>query len=688
MKFKNLSLKNIRSYESADISFSDGAVLLSGDIGSGKTSILQAIEYSLFGLQPGQKGSSLLRNNSDSGEVILDFEIDGAEIKIERKLKRTSKTVANDYAAITVDGERVESSITEIKTKILSLLGYPSEFIKKNNLLYRYTVYTPQEQMKEIILEDPEIRLNILRHVFGIDKYRQIRENTSVLLNNMKEELKILQGETKYLDDDRTRILAKKEHILSLEKILGEKALLLESNKAKRKLIEKEIAELGNEIKEKERFEKEIEKTNILVSTKRENLNLLNKELEELKIYLSQAKDTFLEADYKNILSKMQEKKEAIEKISSLKISSLASINSLQKTKEETLEKRQRLFQIDICPTCLQDVPEAHKHNIMNETENSVSEINKQILNLEAETKKISSSLEAERISLDYLESEKSRMEILKSKIEYLEKSKSKILQMEQQKISMERDISLLEKHIFSLKEQALAFSKFDNLSNIRNAELKLSFMQEKNSEISLAETKKEFELTKAEILDLEIRLVDKEKALKRISNLTELSDWLSNKFLALIEFTERNVLVNIRSEFSEIFNKWFQILVPADSFEVHIDESFTPLMIKDETEMDYAFLSGGERTAVALAYRLALNQTINSLLSKIKTRDIVILDEPTDGFSDTQLQRMKYVLKELNARQLIIVSHEQKIEEFADSMIKVRKDAGQSHIVEEDVKI
>jgi len=54
------------------------------------------------------------------------------------------------------------------------------------------------------------------------------------------------------------------------------------------------------------------------------------------------------------------------------------------------------------------------------------------------------------------------------------------------------------------------------------------------------------------------------------------------------------------------------------------------------------------------LAYRLALNQVLNSLLSKIKTRDFVILDEPTDGFSDQQLDKMRDVLNELKVKQLI----------------------------------
>src|SRR3989338_290997 len=121
MKIKKLSLKNIRSYEFEEIIFPEGSLLLSGDVGSGKTSILLAIEYALFGLQPGQTGSALLRNNTDIAEVILEMQIEDKDIKIERKLKRGSKSINNDFAAITVNGKRSECSITELKSRVLKL---------------------------------------------------------------------------------------------------------------------------------------------------------------------------------------------------------------------------------------------------------------------------------------------------------------------------------------------------------------------------------------------------------------------------------------------------------------------------------------------------------------------------------------------------------------------------------------
>jgi len=52
-------------------------------------------------------------------------------------------------------------------------------------------------------------------------------------------------------------------------------------------------------------------------------------------------------------------------------------------------------------------------------------------------------------------------------------------------------------------------------------------------------------------------------------------------------------------------------------------------------------------------------------------------LDEPTDGFSEQQLDKMRDVLQELDVAQLVIVSHEQKIEGFVDNVIRLKKSNG-----------
>jgi len=680
MRIKKIKIKNIRSYENLNLEFPEGSLLLSGDVGSGKTSILLAVEYALFGLQPGKTGSALLRNDSLIGEVTLELELNRKEITIERKLKK-SKSVTNDYSSITIDGEKQECSTTELKTKIISLLGYPAEFIKKNNILYRYTVYTPQEQMKHIILEDSEVRLNILRHIFGIDKYKTIKENLAILLSKLKEDIKIFQIELTTLDSDKVLLLEKNIFLSELEQKIKKQSNLISEKIKKRKDIEKESLELEQKIKEKEKLETELEKTKVMYASKRDNLSTIQRELKEIESSHSESREIFNEDDLKSSLKNIDFISSKIETNQNLYIEVMGKINSLRQRKVEALEKKDRVFKIDMCPTCLQDVPIAHKHNILNETEKSIAELTKDIAKLEekiSEIFPITKKLKEDKI---YLEEKKVRLQILKSHLSEFEKTNKKIIEINKVKETLEKDIALLSQQLEILKSEIFNYSKYNSLFKSKQNELKMAFVEEKNAEIYLAELKKEVEWTYNNIRDLDLAIKQKEQKKENLSGLLELNDWLSSHFSNLIGFTERNVMLKLRNEFSKLFGKWFNLLVQ-DAFEVRIDENFTPIIIMSGAEMDYSFLSGGERTAVALAYRLALNQIINSVMTTIKTRDIVILDEPTEGFSDTQIDKIRDVLEELSINQLIIVSHEQKIEGFVDHIIKIKKEDNSSFLV------
>lgn len=192
--------------------------------------------------------------------------------------------------------------------------------------------------------------------------------------------------------------------------------------------------------------------------------------------------------------------------------------------------------------------------------------------------------------------------------------------------------------------------------------------------EIRSAEKRKEVEMLKKQVEEIGLEIAQKEGIREQMAKLRNLQDWLEGKFLPLITLTETNVMITLRRDFSKIFNEWFSTLV-SDSLSVRLDEDFTPVIVNQDYEIDYEFLSGGERTAVALAYRLALNKIINSMLSKLKTKDVIILDEPTDGFSEQQLDKMRDIFEQLEAKQIILVSHEQKIEGFVDSIIRIKKD-------------
>src|SRR3989344_5001049 len=142
MKLNKIKLQNIRSYLSEEIEFPEGSVLLSGDIGSGKSTILLAIDFALFGLRKGSlSGGSLLRNGKNVGGVELYFEIDGKSVVVKRNLKRRNDSIVQDAGYIILNGVKKEGTALEIKDSVLNLLNYPRELLTKSkSLVYRYTV--------------------------------------------------------------------------------------------------------------------------------------------------------------------------------------------------------------------------------------------------------------------------------------------------------------------------------------------------------------------------------------------------------------------------------------------------------------------------------------------------------------------------------------------------------------------
>jgi len=673
MKIKKITLNNIRSYSSESLILPSGSTLLSGDVGAGKTTILLAIEHAFFGLQPGQRGSSLLSNKEDEGSIILDFEIDNQEITIERKLKRGSKTITQDYASLTINGQKEELSVTELKIKVLNLLGYPEDFLKKTNILYRYTVYSPQEEMKSIILEDPEKRIDLLRHIFGVDKYKNIKDNISIVALKLREKSRLLQSESNMLNDELKRL----EDYKIRKEDLGKKQVIFKIELKEKKEIhqkkDNEFKEIQKKLFEKQKLETEIDKTNLLITNKRQAFIEKSQDLERIKkdksLYV-----VFNEQEYNLLINEIKSSKEYLESLNNELISCTASIQSISSKKEQDFDRRKRIFSIDFCPTCLQNVSENHKHNILNETENDIVSSEKILKELTEKKSILSKNILSLKGKLLDFENTKSRKDIEKARTQDLTVLKEKEQSLEKIIDSTQKDIKILDEHVSNIKSSLLAFSNLDSNIHLKDRERAQALSDENNTEIKLAGISKELEVIDRE-MQVTINKLAKRQELQDMSQRTSLFEqWLSEDFTSFISNVEKNIMVNVRKEFSRLFNKWFSMLT-TDSFSVNLDENFTPVIMQSGFEIDYAYLSGGERTAIALAYRLALNQIINMIHSKIKTKDLLILDEPTDGFSEQQLDKIRDILKELNVAQLIIVSHERKIESFVDNIIKITKD-------------
>ena len=683
MILKKLQIENLRSYENQEIEFPKGSTLLSGDIGSGKTTILLAIEFALFGLQPSQKGSSLLRNGKDNGGVVLEFEIEEKNIIIERSLKRGKKSIAQDCAIITIDNERFEGSVTEIKSRVLKLLNYPVEFSKKTNLLYKFTVYTPQEEMKQIILESGETRLNTLRHVFGIDKYKRITENASLLAIKMREKIRLYEGMIYDLEENQQELKKKQGDLIGFKEKQKQSLKDYELAVSFSKLKESEVDEVKGKIDEKKSFENEKSKSEMMISEKKQQITSLENNIQGLRLQVEEAKKiSFNEQEFSSLNDRInyQETKEADLQKEYIQI--ISKINTQESKKKETDDLKNKISDLQNCPTCLQEVSENYKKNIFSKADEEIKQVQKNINELALRKNQLIEQIEVVKKTKEEYKKKKSEMELLKVKSENFKEKEQRIIEIEKQKELIEKDKQMLEKHVKVIETSILDYSKYDSIFEKRCNELNEAKAKEESMAIKKAEINKEIQLLEQGIKERQEKIKKKQKIKKKTEKIRELEYWISEKFLDLVLFTEKQVMLTLKEEFSKLFSRWFSILV-SESLSAKLDDSFSPIIEQQDYELDYSFLSGGERTAIALAYRLSLNQVINSILSNIKTSNLVILDEPTDGFSAPQLDKIRDVLNQLNTEQLILVSHEQKIEGFVDNIIRFSKEAGITRVGE-----
>lgn len=669
MLLKSIQLKNIRSYLDERIEFPLGSTLLSGDVGSGKSTILQSIEFALFGFRRSDlAGSHLLRHGQDYGYVELHFLIDTKDIKIKRSLRRSS-SIVQDACTLEINGVKEEYTPTELKARILELVGYPKEALTKNIPIFRYTVYTPQEEMKHIML-DPESRLLILRKIFNIDKYGQIRANTKIMLADLRNTRRFLEEYTKDLD----KLLVEKELQANNKRTVGSSLIAAA-----------EAAEIANN---------RINQITTAMAGKRKEIELLY----ETRLKLSRK-----EMELKSRLTrKLQIEKEILrsnEKIKSLalemgKYNAIEKPNgdglkiNLNKLERERIELASHAAVLNSDVSKMKQILESGKCAVCGQPVHDVKEFQSAIeekVNLQQTYRDKTASIEAAikeiKIRLEALES----FALQSERKAHLQRS---LFEAETGVKEFAPEMSELNSGIDNLNgEIALLSSKMEASVGVDKEYRELESALEIEQRNKLL-TEKEKSRLEQQLKDIENRIksldeeIEKRKSGKeKLNLLNELSNWMENHFSVLMEVIEKNVMMRIHREFISLFQKWFEILMQ-DGLSVTLDENFSPVIQQNGYETEYENLSGGEKTAVALAYRLALNKVINDIVETIKTKDALILDEPTDGFSSEQLDRIRDVINELKLRQIIIVSHETKMDTFVDNVIRLHKDDHVSSVI------
>ncbi len=671
MIIRELELKNIRSYEHALVQFPLGKTLFEGDIGSGKSTILMAIEFALFGLGS-ETGSSLLKLGEQNGEVRMKFEVDGSRYEVRRGLERKGGGVQQTDGDFATPDEKLALSPRELKERILEVLEFnEAPDPKAQSLIYRYAVYTPQEEMKEVLWMSPDVRLQTLRRAFRVEDYKTAAENASEIGRQLKGDIRELEGFGKGLE----RLKEQMDALIREEDDQREALALLQRGESE---AESELRALKAE-KEKRhgeqvsmegfRTEKQIQER--LLKEGERDLSRLGRELEELGERVSKIKAVIDKHRGKRPPSRRTPSElKAKERDAEAKVKQLTALKAMVESK---LGDYGTIMEKGVCPVC--DRP-AEAHDFAQ--------------------KKASKELERRHLTTELAEAEQ-EMERTRKTRELLERylvEKESVADKRSELVRLKKELGARETSRTRASEKSAEIrarlvelvrevKRLDQLSAEAGAtERKLGEAEEvlRETRERMARTQERLQLSDKRKAELTIEIVAKEGAGERRDLLRENEIWLSDYFVPTVQLIERSVLSSINEEFDALFQKWFTMLVNDPEKEVRIDEGFTPAVTQGGYEQDVRYLSGGERTSVALAYRLALNSLARRVSAGMKS-NLLILDEPTDGFSREQLGNVREVLDDVGSPQVIIVSHDKELESLADQILRVNKSRGVSTV-------
>ena len=691
MKIEIVQLENIRSHVKSTVPFIRGFNCLVGGLGCGKSSVLYAVDFALFGDSIGRSFEYLLREGADSGKVTVQFTQNGRTYKLTRGLKRKGKSITQNFEELKLyeDEKLVASMKTDaIAEQLKAITGLDRD-------LYREIVWFRQEHLKELLDAAPRDRQRRLDELFGLSDYEVAWSNIAQYQRDYETEKRVyekdpdviglekLSNEYNRTSEEYTLLEMDLEN--STQKLTMAKRALDEADSKLKKLEEKKQA--IEEVKRKEaRLHSDIvNMANTLAS--------LTQRIEGKKTILDnlRQRQNSIEAQAKACWGKLEQAglstNQPLEslhsslalfddKIGSLKADQEATSRNLQTDKKRVVD----LSQESKCPLCVQPLEGEYKSNLLSRIHQENLEREKTINQLKIEIDGLQKTRTLASEAYANLQTCMTRAEELKNRLIEEEHNQNNLSTEFDEKQKLEADLRVqLEQVQFEISRFDL--SELDAARGQREKAFKQYYMLD--SDLHTKENRKKDLFKRLDETKERINLA--QEKLERVEKIRK-----TVEVLGAIRDAYRSIQPKLRSEFVKVLRNFVQQVLDGlvggegPMLNVVIDETYTPY-VKSEAGVDreVSNLSGGERTLLAFAYRLGLGQ----LIMQSRTGhglSILVLDEPTEnlGSEDGSIERLAEAISRFKAiEQIISVTHSEAFAGKAEHVVILEKETGVSKI-------
>jgi exonuclease SbcC len=194
MRPGRLELEGFTAYRELTVCDFEGADLfvLTGPTGSGKSSLIDAMTFALYGSVPRYDNPNLVHPVISQGKleakVRFDFSVEGQRYTAVRVVRRTKGGATTREARLESDGRTLAGSADELTEKVRSIIGLNFEqFIT--------CVVLPQGDFARFLHERPAERQDLLTRLLGVDVYERMGTLARIREAEAKQKSRLHQDE-------------------------------------------------------------------------------------------------------------------------------------------------------------------------------------------------------------------------------------------------------------------------------------------------------------------------------------------------------------------------------------------------------------------------------------------------------------------------------------------------------------